>query len=145
MTVSAPHSFGTAEAAAFAAQVGATRDTSAVLAALQRCADDFSPTLVVGAEALAAAEIVAASLGEPSTWLPATLAQWLSDDPPPFDASTVDVALRAVVNVLSDDSELCGLGYRDVGATWGDSVTDLRRRLGGPVNQGRSGSRPSPR
>ncbi|MCC5951729.1 MAG: DUF4259 domain-containing protein [Acidimicrobiia bacterium] len=145
MIVTASHSFGTAEASAFADQLGASRATAAVVTALERCAEDPQPNVAVGAEALVAAEVVAASLGQPSAWLPAPVVEWLSDDPPLFDGSTINLALRAVGSVFSDDSELCGFGYRDVGAAWGESVTDLRRRLGGLTDQGRSATRTSSR
>jgi len=129
MIVSAPHSFATAEAAAFAEQLGAARDMALVSDVLERCAEDPQPSVTVGSRALVAAEVVAGALGAPSPWLPPMLADWLAEAPPSIDVATRGVAYRAVASVFSDDSELCGFGFRDVGSAWGDAVTDLRQRL----------------
>ena len=87
-------------------------------------------------DALVAAEVVAASLGNPNKELPADLAAWIRRQPTDQLRALVPHALAAINRVRSPDgSELYEL-WADQGADeWLAQVDDLASRLGPPVNR----------
>jgi hypothetical protein len=86
--------------------------------------------------ALVAAEVVAASLGNPNKDLPADLSAWIQRQPPDQLRALAPQALAALERVRSpDDSELYEL-WADQGTDdWLAQVDDLVFRLGPVVNR----------
>lgn len=84
-------------------------------------------------EALAAAEIVAATLGGPSSELPREAIEWISRNRPSFRPEVVALACEAVRRVITD-SELKKLRDHPLlgkAEEWYAVVVDLERRLSG--------------
>jgi hypothetical protein len=81
--------------------------------------------------ALAAAEAVAAALGEPSATLPPEVAAWAEGHRDSVDRELAVLALT-VVDRIGADSELKELWEEtDDFEPWKTTLTDLRQRLGG--------------
>lgn len=81
--------------------------------------------------ALAAAEVVAALLGNPGIGLPDEVLAWVSNKPR-VDASVINKARKAIAVVLSDKSELFALWAEAEPAEfdqWKTSVADINTRL----------------
>ena len=80
--------------------------------------------------AAVAAEVVAASLGQPGGYLPDTVAVWASEHGGELGAADAALSLAALDAVVGDQSALRGLWAEDPpDARWLESVADLRRRL----------------
>ena len=91
---------------------------------------DFIDDLA-GAQALAAAEVVAALHGHPSDLLPEPVARWAADQPPP-DAGLLERAAQAVTAVFQE-SELREIWEDADGLDpWQEAIDELRSRLGSP-------------
>lgn len=85
-----------------------------------------------GSVALAAAEVVAALLGNPHPQLPPEVVAWVNGKSVPKDSQLVELARRAIANVKdSTRSELAQLWSEsgDALEEWESSVSDLERRL----------------
>ena len=85
----------------------------------------------VATEALAAGEIVAAWLGQPSEKLPENLIKWLQQHASSFQPELVPLAVKAV-NIVKTNSELKDLWDEGDVAKWMNEVADLEQRLGSP-------------
>lgn len=109
--------------------------SAAVSRALSATRDEDSLDADTGAIALAAAEVVAASLGEPREDVPAGVRTWVADNASAIPRSAGDEALDAIRRIES--SELAEL-WRESGdhQQWLDHVADLERRLRVAVGQG---------
>jgi hypothetical protein len=108
-------------------QRGAAAVTDALAAAVQ--ADEYLEA-PEGEEALAAAEIVAASLGQPAGNLPDAVQAWVKNHPAPLSAAEVRLAVSAVERVNSNESELYELWVEDAqDPDWSTFIADLRHRL----------------
>ena len=85
-----------------------------------------------GAEALAAAEVVAAAAGRPGEGLPEEVEAWVAAHGGAV-AGEAERARRAVDRVAAADSELRELWEEAEGSAgpWHELLADLRRRLGG--------------
>lgn len=127
MPPTGPGTFDSTEAAAFADQLAGSRDLATLDTALTATRAGGRLPLVLGAQALVAAEVVAAARGAASPWLPAGLAAWV-DEGIPVTEMHRDVALDAVAAVRSDDSELCEL-VPTQWPTWTTNLDDLEARL----------------
>jgi hypothetical protein len=79
--------------------------------------------------AIAAAEVVAAAILQPSPALPEEVAAWTATHASEVTAADVTVAVAAVDRTLADDSELRDLWAEAGEIGWVDGVNDLRRRL----------------
>jgi hypothetical protein len=91
---------------------------------------DFLDDLA-GAQALAAAEVVAALHGHPSDLLSEPVARWAADQPPP-DAGLRERATQAVSAVFRD-SELREIWEDADGLDpWREALDELRSRLASP-------------
>jgi hypothetical protein len=83
-----------------------------------------------GAEAVAAAEVVASALGEPGRNLPASVRHWLAANAGELVPEDVTLARGAMKRVVSEDSELWGLWVEDAeDEFWPKAMEDLQRRL----------------
>ncbi|NUT71900.1 DUF4259 domain-containing protein [Pseudarthrobacter sp. C4D7] len=82
-----------------------------------------------GALALAAAEVAAATQGNPLGNLPEGVADWVSAHGPEITAEDVEMALEAVERVAGDRSELAELWDGAAEPGWRESVADLAGRL----------------
>ena len=127
MPVTGPGTFDSTEASAFADQLAATRDLATLDAALTAPRAGGRLPLVLGAQALVAAEVVAAARGAATPTLPPGLASWVADGVPVTEMHR-DVALDALAAVRSDDSELCEVAPL-AWPTWATSLDDLASRL----------------
>lgn len=120
--------------------VAMVRDT---LTTAARCPGDEYLESDEGAEALAAAEVVAAAKGRPlkavpmGTSGPHALA-WAAAHPGAGHADLVDLALEALDRIEAEESELAELwaqetvaGVGAAGPEWHSEVEDLRNRLAG--------------
>ncbi len=102
------------------------------LSTLQRALDVATMRYVEvreGSVAVAAAEVVAATLGTGRP-LPQRATDWLRDNAPEVSDQEVALAISAVDRVLGDGSELRALWARSPDAGWEDATRELRHRLG---------------
>jgi hypothetical protein len=85
---------------------------------------------VDGAVAVAAAEVVAASLGKPSAKLPDILRTWLEHQPKAQIAKLRPLARKAIALISSEKtSELKQLWSRDGADKWASQISELDARL----------------
>lgn len=130
-------SFENDDAADWAGRLVATSNLGTVSSALEAATESAgyldAPR---AAEALAAAEVVAALLGHPAATLPDGVAAWVrerrqSETPPP-DPRPLAVAATLALDVIENGSELRELWDEAGGAdaeAWRRTVYDLRARL----------------
>ena len=85
-------------------------------------------TANVAARALAAAEVVSASLGRPPKKLPDGISGWLQQHACSFPPDLSELALRAVM-IVKTSSELKDLWEEGNATEWRNGVEDLERRL----------------
>jgi hypothetical protein len=107
------------------------RDEAALRDALAAAADAGADAYIdidTAAEALAAAEVVAASCGHATPSLPETALAWVGAHGVPA-VELVELALRAAKRV-GDASELRELWDEAANPAWLEAVRDLRFRLG---------------
>lgn len=83
-----------------------------------------------GAEALAAAEVVAAAAGAPTDPLPDEVRAWIAANPAPASEDDRRLAANAVRRVCRSDSELAELWAEVEEDDWTDHCEDLLARLG---------------
>lgn len=97
--------------------------------------DVFSPGYLEApqaAEAIAAAEVVAAALGRPSDNFPENLRRWLQRQPHDTLARLAGKAREALLRVQDPEtSELAQLMAESHAAQWRAELRELMRRLGG--------------
>lgn len=107
------------------------RGADAVLAALQTIPeeDDYIEA-DQAAEALAAAEIVAAALGHPAAGLPGEATDWVQAHAGEIDSTLVPLAVDAVTRIRTDSEPQALWEESDSGAEWHAVVDDLLARLG---------------
>lgn len=82
-----------------------------------------------GSVAIAAAEVVAASVGSPAASLPASVTRWVEARGASVADSDVVLALAALARVTGENSELAELWAEGDDREWSQSVEDLRSRL----------------
>lgn len=82
-----------------------------------------------GSVAIAAAEVVAALLGQPASGLPGNVQEWIAAHPGAAGPEDAQAAIAAVDRVLADESELKELWAESSDEGWGPGLADLRRRL----------------
>ncbi|WP_285242847.1 DUF4259 domain-containing protein [Pseudarthrobacter sp. fls2-241-R2A-127] len=82
-----------------------------------------------GAVALAAAEVTAATQGNPLGDLPENVTDWVTAHGAEITAEDVEMALEAVERVAGDQSELAELWDDADEPEWRDSLDDLAERL----------------
>ncbi|GGI01400.1 hypothetical protein GCM10007170_40750 [Arthrobacter liuii] len=82
-----------------------------------------------GAMALAAAEVAAASQGNPLGDLPENVTDWVTAHGAELTAEDVEMALEAVERVAGDESELAELWDDADEPEWRESLDDLSERL----------------
>jgi len=82
-----------------------------------------------GTNAIAAAEVVAAALGQPAAQLPDEVLAWLASHGSAFAAEHAALAALAVDRVMSDESELRELWDEAESNEWRAAVANLRSRL----------------
>lgn len=82
-----------------------------------------------GSVAVAAAEITAASQGNPPEDLPVDVADWVTAHGAELGPEDVERALRAVERVTGEDSELAQLWDEAREPKWRESVGELANRL----------------
>ena len=83
-----------------------------------------------GSVALAAAEVVAASSGQPHAALPDEVVAWVAAHGSDVTDADRQLAKQAVARVGAEDSELVELWADADEATWRSTLEDLDRRLG---------------
>jgi len=114
-------------------ELESSNDLSAVRAALRAVADDGSyiqaPTASM---AIAAAEVVAALLGNPHPQLPDEVSAWVQGRTLSKDSKLVDLARHVIARIQDPaNSELAEL-FSESGEflkSWKSSLSDLRERL----------------
>ena len=86
-----------------------------------------------GVEAIAAAEIVAAILGQAVERSPynETALDWVTRTNPVADQALVDLAISALDRVVAANSELAELWSKALSASWRNSVESRKMRLVG--------------
>ena len=90
----------------------------------------MAPGIHEGEEAVAAAEVVAATVDQSAAELPTAVKTWIKDNPSALSADTVPLALQALDRVSGKDSELHELWVEDADdPEWAASINDLKRRL----------------
>jgi len=82
-----------------------------------------------GALALAAAEVVSASQGNPLGELPENVADWVTAHGAAITPEDVEMALEAVERVVGERSELAELWEESDEPGWRESLDDLMERL----------------
>lgn len=83
-----------------------------------------------GEEAVAAAEVVAAVLGQPAAELPPAVQTWVQDNHGSVSLADAQLALQALDRVSSDTSELYELWVEDAeDPEWSASIAEVRQRL----------------
>jgi hypothetical protein len=82
-----------------------------------------------GSIILAAAEFVAAALGQPGGDLPDGVRTWLAAHGSEVTADDATIALAAIDRVTGDGSELRELWDESGVDTWSESIAELRQRL----------------
>src|SRR5215468_4138208 len=125
------NSFENDEARDWVADLEAVSDVSVIVEALAHVTDEPGQYMEAPecSMAIAAAEVVAALNGRPSSSLPGKVQAWLAGKPAPA-ASLVAKARRAVDAVLVE-SELKDLWTENVGdfPKWTSALNDLKQRL----------------
>ena len=82
-----------------------------------------------GSVAIAAAEVVAAAVGNPAASLPASVTRWVDAHGASVADADVVLALVALDRVTAENSELAELWAESDDHKWSQSVEDLRNRL----------------
>lgn len=129
-------SFENDDALDWADALGESTDASILLEAFQAVlAVDYveAPDAAV---ALAAAEVVAAARGSPTSELPPSVALWLGAHSDAVGTETVRTAIAAVDRVAAPHSELRELWIESGDREWQTAVADLQRRLTHTPQQG---------
>lgn len=118
-----------------------SRDGTAVERALEAVRNDPSGYIEapVAAAALAAAEVVAATLGAPGPGVPAAVSAFLMKHQIHIAPATVQLARQATERVM-ESSELRELWTDSDGPAWEGMMADLWRRLG-PTSTKEPGNR----
>ena len=131
-----PGIFANDDAAGWALRIADSADVGELSAALAEAAEASPRWLEApsGSIALAAAEVVAAMIGRPSSALPHDLADWVAMRRDAVGPHLVDLANRAVAAVVQDtgQSELRQLwddAAPDDRSAWLAAVADLKSRL----------------
>ena len=89
-----------------------------------------------GAIALAAAEVTAASQGNPLGDLPKNVTDWVTAHGAEITAEDVEMAVEAVERVAGEESELAELWDDADEPEWRESLDDLAERLRMGLRQG---------
>lgn len=89
-----------------------------------------------GAIALAAAEVTAASQGNPLGDLPENVTDWVTAHGAEITAEDVEMAVEAVERVAGEESELAELWDDADEPEWRESLDDLAERLRMGLRQG---------
>ena len=82
-----------------------------------------------GSVAIAAAEVIAAAVGNPAPSLPASVTKWVDAHGSSVAGADVVLALAALARVTAENSELADLWAESDDHEWSQSVEDLRSRL----------------
>ena len=82
-----------------------------------------------GSVSIAAAEVVAAAVGNPAGSLPASVTRWVDAHGASVANAEVVLALAALDRVTAENSELAELWAESDDREWSQSVEDLRNRL----------------
>lgn len=107
-----------------------TTDASLLRSTLESGTGDDYLEAPDGANAIAAAEVVAAAMGRPAPSLPDEVTAWVAANAATVTPDVVDLARRAVDRVVADDSELRELWDEAGSDEWLRLTADLRSRLG---------------
>ncbi|MGE5389633.1 MAG: DUF4259 domain-containing protein [Deltaproteobacteria bacterium] len=82
----------------------------------------------LGSECLAAAEVIATSIGRPGHTIPVQLIDWVEAKRMQLDTKTIELAARAVI-IIKTDSELKELWEEsEYYCQWLETVNDLEKR-----------------
>jgi hypothetical protein len=123
-------SFDNDDALDWAYACSTTKSVGPVRQALQRAIDEKVLHAPDGSSAIAAAEVVAAAKGRPSSKLPPELAGWTKRQPPSTLVQMAPLALRALMRVRDPKaSELRQLWDEGDSKRWLAAVAELESRL----------------
>lgn len=126
-----PGSFDNDDACDWVGELESVDDYSVILDALEAVTDESADYLEAPdcSMAVAAAEIVAALLGDPPGRMPSTAASWVEGRARPSE-EIIEAARRAIT-LIKESSELRDLWEdSDDGTSWSDAIEDLEARLG---------------
>lgn len=102
--------------------------TEVVRAALAKAGEGYVEA-TEGCVAVAAAEVISASQGNPPGDLPENVADWVTAHGRGITAEDVELALKAVQRVAGEESELAELWDEADEPEWRESIDDLAELL----------------
>jgi len=125
-----PGSFDNDDAMDWVAECEKSKDESLVSAAIERISKQDLVEASEGAAAIAAMEVVAASVGKPNKALPDGLRAWLKLRSSAKLAKLLPVARKALLKIKDPNaSELKQLWAEDGAEAWNAQIADLEARL----------------